>query len=37
LLVGQVTVRLATPAASPRPISSTRVLPPKLPLLPIVR
>ena len=37
LLVGQETVSAATRFASTRPIVSTRLLPPKLPLLPIVR
>ncbi len=37
LLVGQVTVKRSTDFASRRPIDSTRVLPPKLPLLPITR
>ena len=36
-LVGQETVSSATSVASPRPIDSTRLLPPKLPLLPIIR
>src|SRR5262249_52953650 len=36
-LVGQETVRVETRAASPRPMDSTRVLPPKLELLPTVR
>ena len=35
-VAGQVTVRLATEEASARPMSSTRLLPPKLPLLPTV-
>src|SRR5262249_37000515 len=37
LLVGQVTVRQSTESASRRPINSTRLLPPKLPLLPMTR
>ena len=36
-LVGQVTVSSATRVASRRPIVSTRLLPPKLELLPTVR